>query len=129
MKSINQELLSLVNQEAQHLDTFVAGRAARHKLNLSGPASTTVVSSGISIINIDVKARMSIRFRDGGFRRGWHKGVRQSTAAKRNNKKLKPPKGANIINRLMFAMIHHLQEFGILRVADVTVYNLKELLK
>jgi hypothetical protein len=130
MKSINQELLSLVNQETQHLDTFVAGRAARHNLKLSGPASNTIIStSGESIINIEVKARMSIRFRDGGFRRGWHKGVRASTSTKRKNAKSKPPKRANIINRLMFAMTHHLIELGILRVADVTVTNLKENLK
>ncbi len=128
MKSINQELLSLVKQEANHLDTFVAGRTAWYELNLSGPASSTVIS-GESTINLEVKARMSIRFQDGGFRRGWHKGVRASTSAKRTGSKSKPPKRKNIINRLMFSMIHNLIELGILRVADVTVINLKDLLK
>jgi len=138
MKSLNQELLTLIQEQATHLDTFVAGRAKRFNVKLSGRASKTNVDAiSDGMIRVEVMARPSIRKRDGGFGKYYNKGVRQNLIVKaiRRRKSSKPlpkqkkRKKANIINRLMFAMMHNIQRLGIKKVQDVVITNISEPLK
>ena len=136
MKSLNQEILSIVSSQATHLDTFIAGRAKRFNLKLSGRASETIVSpQADGIIKVEVRARQSIRIRDAGFGRFYHKGVRENLTVKAvrrkpssKSKKIKKRKKANIINRLMFAMIHNLQRLGLTKMSDVAISSVSEFL-
>ena len=78
-------------------------------------------------IIITVMARPSIRFRDGGFGRYYHKGNKIATA--RISNVIRKRKRANILNRPMFNMIHRLSEMGLINLANVVTTTIKELLK
>lgn len=138
MKSLNQELLSIIQHQATHLDTFVAGRAKRFNVKLSGRASHTEVStSNDGIITIEVMARNSIRNRDAAFGRHYTKGVRQPhefKAVKRRKgskplRKIKKRKKANIINRLMFAMVYNIQSLSAKGIQSFVISDFKSILK
>ena len=127
MQIINNDIVRLVEREATRLDKWTSNRAERHGIVNRDKISNTLVEQQQDKIIITVMARPSIRFKDGGFGRFYHKGIGIATA--RISNVIRKRKRANILNRPMFSMIHRLSEMGLINMAKVVTTTIKDLLK